>query len=248
MASATKTSPSDTFNENDASAVKGLFTQAQKQDGTFSDIKTAHQAAWSLSQLKADVPKKTEVCNQAKKTLADAKATVEDIYHAASVANVLGCAEKASAAVTTTLQTALASDKLQDLYYAVMATTVLKQHVSIDKEKLVAAADKVKELMEPDGTVLSRVGAEEGDVYNTGLAFQVLGYLHSSHKLPEDVIEGIGENWVESVVGLGEDNEVTLSFATKDRLPLEVTATVLRGFFALNEAGLADLSEVSVHC
>jgi len=127
-----------------------------------------------------------------------------------------------------------------------MATTVLKQHVSIDKEKLVAAADKVKELMEADGTVLSSVGAEEGDVYNTGLAFQVLGFLHASIKLPEDVIEGIGENWVESVVGLGEDNEVTLSFSTKDRLPLEVTATVLRGFLALNEAALADLSEEQV--
>lgn len=235
--------PSTVFTEQDAASVKSLLLAAQNKDGTFKDVKTAHQVVSSLHHLNAEVPQKQAVCTQAKQALSNA-ADVESVYHAVSVAEFLGCGEAASPKVISVLTASLGADNLAGYFYAVKAIAHLnaKKHITPPTEALAKVADKLTDL-EDEGLFRSSTQAKEGDAFHAGLAYQTMATIHSlGVPITDDAIDALVDN-VGSLLETAEEAEDTLSFSDEGVSDLESTAAVLRGLIALHGVKAVEITE-----
>lgn len=177
-----------TFTAQEASTLKSfLQTKADKLDSIHDAFFTIK--ALALLDTKPTAAKNTELCTLAKNTLKDQKVLnnldARSIYHAAAVAEQLGCDVTVEKAVTDAIKNIIEEgDSVPHYYHAVMAALALRSQTKkeVSDDELTSVMSKISDLTESDGTIRSSTSDKEGNLYNTGLSLQLFAkYVTFSH-------------------------------------------------------------------
>eukprot|EP01112_Ceratiomyxa_fruticulosa_P016102 TRINITY_DN4831_c0_g1_i1.p1 TRINITY_DN4831_c0_g1~~TRINITY_DN4831_c0_g1_i1.p1 ORF type:complete len:681 (-),score=163.65 TRINITY_DN4831_c0_g1_i1:226-2268(-) len=230
---------STSYTEDDAKNLASSIKAHQKE--WENSISPAYHAFSVLQSIEGKVPNKDALCKLAKDTLGKS-GRVEEIYQAVSIAEGLGCGESVSADVTSTLTKTIANgEDLEELYYAVNSVLLLqdKKHITFNDD-FTSVVSKVLAL-EDEGIFSNAEGDDEGNIYATGLALQLLAKLRP--KLPATDKGKVDElkSHLGDIISAAEDGESTFVFQSAYGA-LKTTSTAIKGITDFADALGKDIS------
>lgn len=186
--------PSDFFSGADEAALRARLTeQLERRQSSDELIEEDYYAVATLASLSktTSFPNSAQLCGKASTLLASASAKIVDaqaIHRALGVISALKCESQPSPATLSSLGTklvesVLANDEAQlaDLHAALAALQQIQKTaspaVTISSDVASEVAERIADLMEPEGLFRAGSSDEEGTAGNAGLAYHALALL-----------------------------------------------------------------------
>eukprot|EP01137_Pigoraptor_chileana_P027428 Opistho-2@10012 len=204
---ATASAISDVFGPSDVARATALFRGAQKVDGSYADLASAHHAAAGLKAIGGTVANVNGACTYLKSTAAS---TAADAFHAASAFAALACGAGFNAQSETALRNALTAASDSDVAYGVLGLKAVG--ATFDAAP---AINKLSKVSEPAQTL------------RASLAFAAV----AAGSADATVLRHVAE-YAEDVLAQGEESERSIAFGEG----LASTAAFVRGVYALAAA------------